>query len=478
MPSPTELSFTGVLQPPSSEGLAGVTAGAEGLEVQPDVAVGGAPQAPLAHLLAQSPAGVSAGIHRFLKYRFGDDLTPEEQLQVVSALLESGARTFTSSGVRDVVARFGRTFAETLRTFGLGGNTMRPPSYGERVRNQGGNGLFVLERDLRAANYYSMHFSPFGTVQHWVESAMQGGEKVRYLGIGVGRGYVERDLRGAFGDKIEIDALGYFPPEAELGSEVLARRRAIFNTELPPGDINNVELLGGDYDRILALFSTYYAADQTDVIQKLHDGLRVGGEAFFVMNGKNAEARALARLMMKYPLWFWTHGFDFVVHGDTHTSDIFVTLRKLGEASRFRTVVAEIERVDKIVAKLPEVAAQKFLESYRSSDGRLINPLAHGFRLRFADQPANRLPEPVGLENFIRQRLAEYQDRYDFQFVLDRWTALLMREESLRKLKNGEPVEGFILRLLVRALQRKQNPWFSLPAELVMAHPPPPTIRM
>lgn len=194
----------------------------------------------------------------------------------------------------------------------------------------------VTYRNCTTASYYTTMMSPFGPIDQWtgrLVNRLPAVEPLRYLGIGIGDGRVEDDLKHLFGASICIDAFSGLPPEREFAYDILRRQRSIFHALLPSGDINAVSLPASAYHQLLALFSTYYAEDQADVVRKVAGALRRAGEAFFTIKFHSRAACNVFRALRGAPAIFREHGYD-VVAQVAQLQDVqagFVSLRKLDD---------------------------------------------------------------------------------------------------------------------------------------------------
>lgn len=131
------------------------------------------------------------------------------------------------------------------------------------------------------------------------------------LAVGAGHRYVEAGLDAMFGDAITIHESS--PKYVTIGDEY----EDPVDVEYPPAVIEKADIPNNYFELAYSVFGSFYSRDQKAVLQRVVDGLKVGGEAFLMWKAysHNFITHSLAQIVNKAPVVFRDGGLDIAVQG-------------------------------------------------------------------------------------------------------------------------------------------------------------------
>jgi hypothetical protein len=131
---------------------------------------------------------------------------------------------------------------------------------------------------------------------------------VLVLEIGAGHRFVAAGLKAHFGDQLHMHEVS--PKYGALDG--------VIDRVFPPAKILDAELPADSYELIYSIYGSYYSGKQLDVLQKVVDAVRVGGEIFLMWKGSFWDFRNELRgdLINSWAAAFSGRGLDLAVEHD------------------------------------------------------------------------------------------------------------------------------------------------------------------
>ncbi|NQU16597.1 MAG: hypothetical protein HQ564_00910 [Candidatus Saganbacteria bacterium] len=227
-------------------------------------------------------------------------------------------------------------------------------------------GRYEVDRGLLESSMFSS-FSRFGSIASHISWRLERDKTpLKILTIGPGQGFMEREIKDLFGERITIDtfSLTYGFDPANLSSVRYRYQGNIEYNKLPQG-----------YDIVLSICGTHVASDQMFVMQQIFNSLNMNGEAYFIVDqphlppgmerdgpGDNHyRFRKLANGGIDYPCYIWElkdRGLFLALRTTLNISDIGVAVyleRGTGDDIEIRSLIDEV-----IEKPHPERSSLKF----------------------------------------------------------------------------------------------------------------------
>jgi len=345
---------------------------------------------------------------------------------------------------------------------------------------------YYTHRGLQRSNYYTV-LSPFGLIHENFDASVEQSGSITYLGIGIGDGNLEANLKDRLGNNIGIAAFSKVPLAEEMGS--LNQERRVVDYELEAGDMNDVQIPRRFFDRIVSVYGSIYSKNQIDVLQKLFNALKVGGEAFFMMHLRPHDNNILVQVLRHTSSYFRAMGVDIVVTPD-HNIDIeaYVYMRKTRDVELDFNKL--LEEASEIAGRMQDGYDLHYFSRYFLSDGRIadVRPLFRatkddsGKSMTFSELRAvmaekiDLVASHYGLDpQLIVQKMEHSVDGESARQFLAEW--LIANEPGiLEDLEAGFPVEDLMRTKIL--LMDNSGKHFDHPMSNTFMRGLPPNVRI
>jgi len=327
---------------------------------------------------------------------------------------------------------------------------------------------YETDRGIKKANYYT-GMTPLGYVEETVRQMAEKFGDVRYLGIGIGKGILEQELKTRFGGRLEVSAFSFRP----LSSEGCDTRYV--DKELPPGDVAASSLGRNQYHLILSVYGSFYAgyehdlpvrkadyaATQITVIQKVYDALVEGGEAFVMVDLRSPEMKTILDLIRGNPHVFRARGVDIVAMPDHDISlEAYLWIRKIGSGADIEVLIEAARALSAGAMEkyiLPEGAPVDHSPVFRTErDGEWLQWERLDFEVR---KCIVGLISQYGLDAVSMAKIITGRTPDGAGSAIDLLAAEIMKGEFLSDIKGGMPVKTLIRHFILPASPAYKAPY-------------------